>query len=79
MAADFALAGFEVIELIRVHESADVSLEAFRDRMVLMRHTDSLLTPLSDDEFAEGLVAIDRAIAAGEEPMPLGLDLLVLN
>ena len=79
VAGDFALAGFEMIDLIRVHEPVASSLKAFRDRIALMRHTDSALSPLSDDEFAEGLMAIDRAIAAGEEPMPLGLDLLVLK
>lgn len=79
VAADFALAGFEVIDLIRVHEPAPSSLEAVRDWAILMRRTDSALAPLSDDEFADGLAAIDRAIESGEEPMPLGLDLLVLE
>ncbi len=79
VAEEFAVAGFEMIDLVRVHEPAAPSLEAAREWAVLMRHTDSALAPLSDDEFAGGLAAIDRAIASGEEPMPMGLDLLVLR
>jgi hypothetical protein len=77
--ADFSAAGFEMIDLIRVREPAPPSLAASRDWVVLMRHTDSALAPLSDEEFADGLAAIDQAIAAGEHPIPLGVDLLVLR
>ena len=44
-----------------------------------MRHTDSVLAPISDAEFAEGLVNLDRAIAEGQSPQPMGVDLLVLT
>ncbi len=77
--ADFSDAGFEMIDLVRVHESAPPSLAASRDWAVLMRHTDSALAPLSDEEFADGLAEIDRAIAAGELPIRMGVDLLVLK
>ena len=76
--AEFATAGFEMIDLVRVHEPAAPSLEAIRDFATLMRHTDSALAPLSDEEFAEGLAQIDAAIHRGEVPRPMGLDLLVL-
>jgi SAM-dependent methyltransferase len=75
---EFATAGFEMIELVRVRERSWPSLERFRDWATLMRHTDSALAPLSDDEFAQGLAAVDLAIARGMVPTPLGLDLLVL-
>jgi hypothetical protein len=34
---------------------------------------------LSDEEFAAGLRAVDAAIAAGEAPGPVGLDLLAFR
>jgi SAM-dependent methyltransferase len=74
---DFSTSGFEMVELVRVHEPAS-GLAELRDWVILMRHTDSALAPLSDEEFKEGLSAIDLAIAAGETPSPMGLDLLVL-
>lgn len=75
---EFATAGFEMIELSRVREPPMRSLPDLREWVMLMRHTDSALAPISDDEFAQGLGELDRAIAEGEGPMPLGLDLLVL-
>jgi ubiquinone/menaquinone biosynthesis C-methylase UbiE len=75
---EFSAAGFEMIELVRVREPSPASLQDMRDWVTLMRHTDSALAPLSDDEFAEGLSVLDKAIASGEPPTPLGLDLLVL-
>jgi hypothetical protein len=44
-----------------------------------MRHTDSLLGPLRDDEFEQGLARLDNAIGSGDLPTPLGVDLLVLQ
>jgi hypothetical protein len=76
--AIFATAGFEMIDLQRIHQRAPENMQAFRDWATLMRHTDSALAPLSDAEFTEGLEAVDAAIADGETPIPLGLDLLVL-
>ena len=78
IAEDFATAGFRMIDLVRVREPAPPSLRAAREWVTLMRRTDSALAPLSEDEFAEGLAQIDLAIAAGEDPIPLGLDLMVL-
>ena len=75
---EFAESGFGLIELARVHETSPTTLEELRDWAVLMRHTDSTLAPLSDEEFSEGLQVMDEAIASGEDPTPLGLDLLVL-
>jgi ubiquinone/menaquinone biosynthesis C-methylase UbiE len=75
---EFARAGFGLIELTRVRETGPMSLQELRDWTVLMRNTDSALAPLSDEEFSEGLHVMDDAIASGEAPAPLGLDLLVL-
>jgi SAM-dependent methyltransferase len=74
----FATAEFEMLDLVRVHEPAFPSLQAIRDWATSMRHTDSTLAPLSDEEFAHGLRAIEVAIADGAAPIPIGLDLLVL-
>lgn len=78
VAEAFATADFETRALMRVREPAFPNLQAIRDWAMSMRHTDSVLAPLSDDEFAQGLRAIDVAIAEGVAPIPIGLDLLVL-
>jgi hypothetical protein len=41
--------------------------------------SDTALVGLSDDEFAAGLRAVDADIAAGVDPGPLRLDLVVLR
>ncbi len=69
---------FKMLDLLRVHEPPFASLEALRDWAVYMRHTDSVLVPSSEEEFAVGLTALDMAIAEGELPTPMGVDLLVL-
>jgi hypothetical protein len=45
----------------------------------LMRRSDSALVDLDDEEWDKGIAAIERAMAAGERPWPLGMDLLVLR
>ena len=78
IADTFATTGFETRALMRVREPALPSLLALRDWAVAMRHTDSVLAPLSDGEFAQGLIAVDMAVTEGTAPIPMGLDLLVL-
>jgi ubiquinone/menaquinone biosynthesis C-methylase UbiE len=75
----FGDAGFGIVDLIRVHEPPSGSLADTKDWVQKMRHTDSALAPLSEAEFDEGIRELDLAIAAGEKPCPLGLDLLVLR
>ena len=79
--ATFAEAGFADSALVRVHEDRWPDLQPFREWTVAMRHTDSVLAPISDAEFAEGLARkiFDRAIAEGQRPQPMGVDLLVLT
>jgi ubiquinone/menaquinone biosynthesis C-methylase UbiE len=74
----FAGTGFANSALIRVYEDRWRDLRSFRQWAIAMRHTDSTLAPISDAEFAEGLANLDRAIAEGEHPQPMGVDLLVL-
>ncbi len=74
----FAQAGFSVAPPVRVREPAPPSLAAFREWAVAMRRADSALVPLTDEEFAEGLRAVDADVARGVPPRPLGLDLLVM-
>jgi ubiquinone/menaquinone biosynthesis C-methylase UbiE len=78
IAEEFAAGGFHMIDLLRVREPPPRSLRATREWATRMRRTDSALAPLSDDEFAEGIARIDLAIADGEDPMPMGVDLMVL-
>ena len=76
--ATFAGAGFTNSALVRVYEDRWQELQPFREWVVAMRHTDSVLAPISDAQFAEGLANVDRAIAEGQRPQPMGVDLLVL-
>jgi ubiquinone/menaquinone biosynthesis C-methylase UbiE len=75
----FTRAGLELEGLRRVREPAPPSLSAFRRWAVSMRLTDSALVPLTDDEFAAGLRSIEAADDRGDDPLPLGLDLLVFT
>ncbi|HEY8491041.1 MAG TPA: class I SAM-dependent methyltransferase [Dehalococcoidia bacterium] len=75
----FAAAGFRLEALESVPQVSAPSLRAFRDRARL--RADSTLAPLSDEAFARGMAALDRAVAAEREPSPVidRLDLLVLR
>lgn len=79
VAATFAGAGFVAQPPVRVREPGPPTLADFRRWVVDMRHADSALAPLDDDEVADGLAAVDADIADGVAPTPLGLDLLVLR
>jgi ubiquinone/menaquinone biosynthesis C-methylase UbiE len=76
---EFDFAGFDKFDLIRVRERAPESLKAFRSWAVSMRHTDSVLAPLSDEEIEVGLRRLDAAISSDDAPTALGVDLLVLE
>jgi SAM-dependent methyltransferase len=77
--ATFTGAGFANSTLVRVHEDRWRDLQPFREWAIAMRHTDSVLVPISDAQFAEGLANLDQAIAEGQRPQPMGVDLLVLT
>ena len=76
----FAAAGFGFEALEQVHE-AGMTMAELATRVPPMRHSDSTLAPLSDEEFAAGMAAIERAAAADPDarPQPDWLDLLVLR
>jgi ubiquinone/menaquinone biosynthesis C-methylase UbiE len=75
----FAGAGFRVEVLRRVAQVSAPSLAAYRDKV--RRRADTGLRLLPDDQFAAGLAALDRAVAAETVPAPVidRLDLLVLR
>jgi ubiquinone/menaquinone biosynthesis C-methylase UbiE len=75
----FAAAGFRMEALESVPQTSAASLAEFRDRVRL--RADTTLQAISDDEFAAGLAALDRDVAAETAPAPVisRLDLLVLR
>lgn len=77
--AAFATAGFAFEALQPVPQVSAPSLRASVDRVRL--RADSTLKLLSDEEFAKGLAALERAAAAETTPTPVvdHLDLLVLR
>jgi ubiquinone/menaquinone biosynthesis C-methylase UbiE len=77
--AAFEAAGFAFQALQPVAQVSAPSLRAAVKRARL--RADSTLAPLPDDEFAEGLAALERAAAAETTPTPVvdHLDLLVLS
>jgi ubiquinone/menaquinone biosynthesis C-methylase UbiE len=79
VSAAFAGAGFRVEALRRVAQVSAPSLAAYRDKV--RRRADTGLRLLADDQFAAGLAALDRAVAAETVPAPVidRLDLLVLR
>jgi SAM-dependent methyltransferase len=76
--AAFEGAGFAFARLERVDEPP-IDLRDWREALPRQRHADTALVELSDEEFAAGLRALDAAIAAGEAPAPVGLDLLAFR
>jgi SAM-dependent methyltransferase len=79
VSAAFAAAGFGVEALRSVAQVSAPSLAAYRDKV--RRRADTGLRLLPDDQFAAGLAALDRAVAAETTPTPVvdSLDLLVLR
>ncbi len=77
--AAFATAGFSFQALRPVAQVSARSLRAAVDRVRV--RADSALRLLPDEEFAEGLAAMERAAAAETTPTPVvdHLDLLVLR
>ena len=75
----FAYAGFEMESLEAVPQVLAPSLTVFCDRVRL--RADSGLASLSDDEFARGMRALERAAAEETTPRPVTdrLDLLALR
>ena len=75
----FAAAGFAFESLQPVPQVSAPGLQAAVERV--RQRADSTLKPLPDEEFAQGLAALERAAAAEPTPTPVvdQLDLLVLR
>jgi hypothetical protein len=82
--AAFAAAGFHREALEQVADSRTTSLAELLDKVDTLRHADTTMRSLSDDEFARGKERLRRAVRQAEAtgaPEPRGnlLDLLVLR
>jgi ubiquinone/menaquinone biosynthesis C-methylase UbiE len=75
----FEDAGFAFEAIERVREPAFETYEEMLALLPLMRRSDTALVDLDDEQWDKGIAAIERALAAGERPWPLGMDLLVLR
>ncbi|HEX6421474.1 MAG TPA: methyltransferase domain-containing protein [Acidimicrobiales bacterium] len=75
----FEDAGFAFAHIERVREPTFDSYEQMLALLPVMRRSDTALVDLDDEEWAKGIAAIERAMAAGERPRPLGMDLLVMR
>ena len=75
----FEDAGFVFDAIERVREPTFDSYAEVLELLPAMRRSDTALVDLDDEEWEKGLAAIERAIAAGERPWDLGMDLLVFR
>jgi ubiquinone/menaquinone biosynthesis C-methylase UbiE len=75
----FEDAGFAFEAIERVREPTFDSYEEMLALLPVMRRSDTALVDLDDEAWDKGIAAIERALAAGERPWPLGMDLLVLR
>jgi hypothetical protein len=75
----FEEAGFAFEAIERVREPTFDTYDELLALLPLMRRSDTALVDLDDEHWDKGIAAIDRAIAAGERPWPLGMDLLVFH
>jgi SAM-dependent methyltransferase len=77
----FADHGFGLVDVIDVEEAWTADLDAWVDALAEIRHADSMLAPLTDDEVAAGAAAV-RAEAArrpGLRTVPVPLRLVTLR
>jgi len=75
----FEEAGFTFEAIERVREPTFGTYEEVLELLPVMRRSDSALVDLDDEEWDKGIAAIERALAAGERPWHLGMDLLVMR
>jgi SAM-dependent methyltransferase len=75
----FEDAGFAFAEIERVREPTFDTYEEVLELLPVMRRSDTALVDLDDEQWEKGIVAVQRAMAAGERPWPLGMDLLVMR
>jgi ubiquinone/menaquinone biosynthesis C-methylase UbiE len=75
----FEDAGFVFDSIERVREPTFDTYEEVLELLPAMRRSDSALVDLDDEHWEKGIAAIERAIAAADRPLPLGMDLLVMR
>jgi ubiquinone/menaquinone biosynthesis C-methylase UbiE len=75
----FGAVGYRLARVERVRERRPGSMADWVERVTAMRHADSTLAGISDEEFAAGMASLRQAAAAGEAVPPTGMDLLVLR
>ncbi|HZP74176.1 MAG TPA: methyltransferase domain-containing protein [Gaiellaceae bacterium] len=80
----FARAGFQLAALEQVRETYPQSLAGYLEQIDTLRHADTTMQSLTDEEFARGKERVRRAVRAAErngssEPRTNWLDLLVLR
>ena len=79
VSAALEAAGFRMEALERVRETYLTSLADFLGELDTLRHADTTLRGLSEDEFLRGKERVRRAAHEDHEPRSNGLDLLVLR
>lgn len=77
--AAFGSAGFRLEALERVRETYPTSLADFLGELDTLRHSDTTLRGLTEDEFLRGKERVRRAAHEDQGPRSNGLDLLVLR
>lgn len=81
LVAAFERGGFRLDTVTTVPEVWRFDLDQWRDRVRDLRHVDSLLRPLTDDEIAAGIAAVEEQTAGGRVQIvsDTRLSLLVLT
>lgn len=77
--AALGAAGFRMEALERVRETYPTGLADFLGELDTLRHADTTLRGLTEEEFLRGKERVRRAVAENPEPRGNGLDLLVLR
>ena len=74
-------AGFALEHVEDIPQVSAPNLRTYLDRIQRLRHADSTLVGLSDDEFSRGIRALERAVteAAAQGPVVDWLTLLVMR
>lgn len=78
--AAFERGGFTAVARTDVTETWRFDLAQWRDRVRALRHVDSALRPLTDDEIAAGIAAVEQLTDDGRHPLvsDMLISLLVL-
>lgn len=77
--AAFAAAGFGVVALEQVPQTGLGGLDQLLGRADVLRHGDTTMRNLTEEEFCQGKERLRLAVHAGLRPKPSWLDLLVLR